>query len=355
VSFNIKVFNERLEAKNKFDANLILGAKKFHSITSRIGSNRPLGSNLIPAHAKVVEDTGIGRYKRIDDFWESVENCPVCMGKNKTFCFERLGLRICKCEDCKHRFINPRINYEKVTELYEDDRVAVSISTSSVQQDIDRIKYKYGLDLIDQIRPPSKERILDLGCGVGVSLEVAGQMGWEQSVGVDINKSYGETFDNTTKGIQFINSNFDEIDPFVIGDGYDCVTLWNVLEHLYDLDGMMIKLNKILNQNGLLLVLVPNIESLALRLFREKGSTFSWPHVSHFSIKSLRFLMDKHYFKEEFIETVITEIDNIKSYMSGEHPYHGYGDPDGLFDFITPEYIHRNFLGSRILAIYRKT
>jgi hypothetical protein len=65
--------------------------------------------------------------------------------------------------------------------------------------------------------------------------------------------------------------------------------------------------------------------------------------------------MDKHYFKEEFIETVITEIDNIKSYMSGEHPYHGYGDPDGLFDFITPEYIHRNFLGSRILAIYRKT
>ena len=50
---------------------------------------------------------------------------------------------------------------------------------------------------------------------------------------------------------------------------------------------------------------------------------------------------------------MITEIDNIKSYMSGEYPYHGYGDPEHLFDFITPEYIHRHHLGSRQIAIFR--
>tara|TARA_B100001964_G_scaffold242581_1_gene317821 strand:+ start:87 stop:842 length:756 start_codon:yes stop_codon:yes gene_type:complete len=250
--------------------------------------------------------------------------------------------------------MNPRITYEKTIELYKDSREAVSVSTSSVQKDIDSIKYEYGLGLVDQIKPPSKKRILDLGCGTGIFLEIANQMGWEQSVGVDINEAYQGTIDNSVKAIQLINSNFDEIDHSVLGDGYDCVTMWNALEHLYNLDHMMTKLRKLLKHGGLLLVLVPNVESLALRLFREKGSTFSWHHVSHFSIKSLRYLMDKHCFKEEFIETVITEIDNIKSYMSGEDTYHGVGDPDGLFNFITPEFIHQKFLGSRILSVFRK-
>ena len=39
--------------------------------------------------------------------------------------------------------------------------------------------------------------------------------------------------------------------------------------------------------------------------------------------------------------------------MSGEYPYHGYGDPEGLFDFITPEWIHARLLGSRLIAVFR--
>ena len=39
--------------------------------------------------------------------------------------------------------------------------------------------------------------------------------------------------------------------------------------------------------------------------------------------------------------------------MSGEYPYHGYGDPEKLFDFITPEYVHKNFLGSRMIGIFK--
>tara|TARA_B100000315_G_scaffold229561_1_gene239243 strand:+ start:362 stop:655 length:294 start_codon:yes stop_codon:yes gene_type:complete len=89
--FNFKNFIERLEAKNKFDANLVMGAKKFHTDTFRIGSNSPLVANLIPTLAKAVKDTGIDRYKGIDGFWEPVENCPVCKSDQKYFCFERLG------------------------------------------------------------------------------------------------------------------------------------------------------------------------------------------------------------------------------------------------------------------------
>lgn len=351
--FNIHNEKERLVAKNLFDGNIVFGAKKFHQSTNRVGKKKPLSNTLIRSHAKVVNDTGTDRFQRKEGCWELVDLCPVCKGDIFFFRFSRMAIDIYQCSNCSHQFMNPRIKYSKVIELYEDDKTAADISTSAIQKDIDRIKYSYGLDVVDQLGTPAREKILDLGCGVGVMLEEADRFGWSQSVGIDVNAAYQGTYDKTKDGIQLVNANFDELNTDEIGEGYDCVTMWNVLEHLYDLDFMMSKIKKILKSNGLLLVLVPNVESLALRLFREEGSTFSWPHVSHFCAKSLRFLMDRHAFHEEHLETIITEIDNVKSYMSGEPPYSGCGDVDSLFDFITPEYLHQNMLGSRLLGVFR--
>ena len=129
--------------------------------------------------------------------------------------------------------------------------------------------------------------------------------------------------------------------------------MWNVLEHLYDIQTIVSDVKQMLKPGGLFFVMVPNIESLASRIIRERSPTFNWKHVSHFTRGSLERLMTSCGLATEHFETVITEIDNVKSYLSGEYPYHGYGDPDGLFDFITPEYIHRNFLGSRMIGIFR--
>jgi hypothetical protein len=87
---------------------------------------------------------------------------------------------------------------------------------------------------------------------------------------------------------------------------------------------------------------------------REKSPTFNWKHVCHFTPKSLDRLMHAHGLARIHFETVITEIDNIKSYMAGEYPYHGHGDPEHLFDFITPDYLYRHHLGSRQIQVFRK-
>ena len=65
-------------------------------------------------------------------------------------------------------------------------------------------------------------------------------------------------------------------------------------------------------------------------------------------------IMKNNGFKCIHFETIISEINNVKSYLSGKDPYSGYGDSENKFDFITPKYIHKNLLGSRILAIYKK-
>ena len=171
---------------------------------------------------------------------------------------------------------------------------------------------------------------------------------------MDVNERYKDIYNASTSGIQFINSSFEKLDIDKLETGYDAITMWNVFEHLYDIQGMLTSIKNMLKNKGLFMLMIPNVESLATRLMREKSPTFNWKHVSHFSPGSLRFLMNGNGFEECFFETVISEIDNIKSYMSGEYPYHGHGDPEHLFDFITPEYIHKNLLGSRILAVFRK-
>jgi 2-polyprenyl-3-methyl-5-hydroxy-6-metoxy-1,4-benzoquinol methylase len=350
--FDVKNFSSRLKVINTFDGNLVYGANVFHSNTNRTGEGRPSSGGMTREHAKVAFDTGNDRFKIIDGLWEHVDYCPVCNSEGRDFFLTRFGLNIYRCKNCSHRYLNPRVKYEEAMMLYADDKTSSDIYSQTLQIEIDDIKYQYGIDLIDQLNPPSRKKIMDIGCGAGGFLKIADRNNWQQCVGIDVNERYQSIYQET-KGVQFISANFESLDPEKLGSDYDCIAMWSVLEHLYDLNGILKIMKRMLKKNGLLFILVPNVESLATRLMREMSPTFNWKHLSHFSPKSLKRLMSVNNFKCEHLETVITEIDNVKSYMSGEYPYNGYGDPDHLFDFITPEYLHRNLLGSRLIGVFR--
>jgi 2-polyprenyl-3-methyl-5-hydroxy-6-metoxy-1,4-benzoquinol methylase len=351
--FDINSFEERLAAKNEFDGNLVFGAREFHQKTYRTGAGRPSSGGVTREHVQVIDDSGVERFKRKEELWEPVDNCPVCHGCRRHNYIQRFGLEIARCEDCGHRYLNPRVKFEEAVKIYGDDRTASDIYTQPMQIEIDEIKYTYGLTLIDQLLSGKHEKILDIGCGAGVFLKVAFQSGWQKCVGADINQNYSSMYQDIP-GVQFISSSFEDLKPKFLGDSYDCISLWSVLEHLYELDPFVARAKELLRPGGLLFILVPNSESLATRIIRERSPTFNWKHVSHFTPKSLKTLMARHSLECAHFETVITEIDNIKSYLSGEWPYFGFGDPDHLFDFITPEFIHQNELGSRMIGIFRK-
>jgi 2-polyprenyl-3-methyl-5-hydroxy-6-metoxy-1,4-benzoquinol methylase len=345
-------FDQRLAAINRFDGNLRFGAGIFHQKTNRSGKGRPSSGGMTREQSRVVTDTGADRYRRNEGMWEDVGQCPVCRATQRGHILSRYGVDVYRCAECDHRYISPRVKFEVAMGLYADDKTASDIYTQPLQVEVDEIKYQYGLDLIAKLDPPARQRIMDIGCGAGVFLRTAEHNGWSQCVGIDVNERYAAVYRNAP-GVQFISANFESLDPTRLGRDYDCIAMWSVLEHLYDLHGILRTLKALLKQGGLLFILVPNVDSLATRLMRSLSPTFTWKHTSHFCADSLRRLMAMHRLECAHIETVITEIDNIKSYLSGEYPYHGHGDPAGLFDFITPEYLHRNLLGSRLIGVFR--
>ena len=120
--------------------------------------------------------------------------------------------------------------------------------------------------------------------------------------------------------------------------------MWDALEHTYDLNYLMKFVTKNLKKNGYFMILVPNFNSLATKLMRNLSPTFNWKHTLHFNEESLKILSKKYNLKCVHFETVVSEIDNIKSYLSGKWPYDGYGDPENHFKFITPEFLHQKNL-----------
>ena len=268
-------------------------------------------------------------------------NCPICNSEKRTNFVERMGLVFVQCDDCEHVYQDPVIKKEVAAKLYSEQKSAILHCINT--KNIDSIKYNYGLDLIDKIE-------LEYQNGGGFSWSF--KRGYTDCVGIDVS-NYASEYENE-QGINYIFSTFEELDPKSIGEPYDVISMWSVLEHIYDPRNFLNNLQKILKPNGLVFILVPNLKSLATRLTREKSPCFCWKHPHMFHIKTLDLLMNKVGMKKIHCETVITEIDNIKSYLSGEFPYHGHGDPENLFEFITPEYIHNNLLGSRLISVYEK-
>jgi SAM-dependent methyltransferase len=186
---------------------------------------------------------------------------------------------------------------------------------------------------------------LDVGCGPGVFLEVARERGWRVE-GLEFNAWCVERVRGL--GIPVFGSPLEQAD--LSPGAYQCVTLWTVLEHIVEPRSFLQSIRRLLAPDAVLLVLVPNVDSLAVRMLHEKAVTFAGDsHVNHFSPATLGRLLESSGFAVADCETLLTEVGTINNYLSFEDPY--FGDAPRVLDVVTPEYLHRNRLGYLLQVI----
>jgi ubiquinone/menaquinone biosynthesis C-methylase UbiE len=110
------------------------------------------------------------------------------------------------------------------------------------------------LQLDKEVKTKSR-RLLDVGCGQGHFLKMAQDAGW-QVEGVELAKSVCD-YAQKNFGIGVINKNLEEAN---FGQNFfDCITLWNVLDHLLDPLVTLKEVKRILKPQGILLIRVPNV------------------------------------------------------------------------------------------------
>ena len=152
-------------------------------------------------------------------------------------------------------------------------------------------------------------RLLDVGCGAGALLEIAGEMNWE-AVGVEISNSAAEfvrsrklnVFEGTLEQAAFPENHFDVI------------TCTEVLEHVTNSKELISEMSRILNPKGVLWITTPNSCGISGKLLGTKWRDIHPPeHLTLFSTKSLKMCLEEAGFKKfHFVSSGVNPFDIYK-------------------------------------------
>ena len=220
----------------------------------------------------------------------TIETCSICQNNNlinhgtiKDHSITGLDFNLSWCGKCNTLITNPRPELQELNKFYQHSNyVSHSNKANNVINSIYKIARRFTIKWKRRLieKQVNTGSLLDFGCGTGQFIDYMSAKKWE-TYGVDplINKSHGQE-----KKI------FNSIDELTKKD-FNVITLWHVLEHVYDPLGTLQSLKKILSRNGLLYIAVPNTGSLDRRFYSKYWSAYDVPrHFYHFSQSSIRML-----------------------------------------------------------------
>jgi len=129
-------------------------------------------------------------------------------------------------------------------------------------------------------------RLLDVGCGIGSYLSLMKDIGWEVR-GVEAGEN--ATLFARRSGLNVDYGSFEQVE--YPGNYFDVITMWHVFEHFQDPINVLLKTRRILKDDGLFMIGVPNYASLDRRIFKEEWNGFEIPlHLNHFTPASINTL-----------------------------------------------------------------
>lgn len=225
---------------------------------------------------------------------EKVTSCPVCgcdqVNKVITtvdYSTTKESFDITKCLVCTHLFTNPRIKEDEIAPYYDnpnyishtDDQATLF---SKVYQRLRRINLSRKTSYVSSVTP-GHGRVLDYGCGTGQFLEVLGINNFK-SEGVEINPGARE------KASQYgtVHESIDKVKP-----GVQTITMWHVMEHVYDPKTLLKEFKLRLLPGGHVLIAVPNPESHDAKHYEKYWAAWDVPiHAHHFTKRSMIKMME---------------------------------------------------------------
>ena len=204
--------------------------------------------------------------------------CPVCGATDSRAHWQKADLRLVRCSRCTMVFANPVPASYASGEFY-DDSADYYLSSAKLESDYSPVRFQRELRLFRQHCPSGE--VLDVGCSSGAFLfQLQSQFaGAYKVLGTDAS---GPPLDYAeSQGVPVLRADFLEHD--FEGSRFDAITFWAVLEHLFAPAKFLEKAAAILKPNGLCFVLVPNMDSLAVRLLGTKYRYIYPQHLNYFT------------------------------------------------------------------------
>jgi 2-polyprenyl-3-methyl-5-hydroxy-6-metoxy-1,4-benzoquinol methylase len=189
-----------------------------------------------------------------------VIHCPSCGNETSfSFRFEKKGRRFWRCCECKLEKQHPLPTEQDLKDYYEDSydvgmyrdfAAANEMKVLTARQRIKELKKSVSLD----------GKWLDVGCANGVFVKEAIALGIDAE-GVELSEN--AVAEGKDQGIPISAGTIADLDGDV---KYDCITAFDVLEHVIDPESFMRDITNRLKPGGHVVLTVPNCSSLPAKL-----------------------------------------------------------------------------------------
>jgi len=193
---------------------------------------------------------------------------------------------IVRCRRCGLVYANPRWGAKVV----EDNYRAVEDKTYVEEQEGRVLTFSRNLDPLEKLVAPTSQtrRFLDVGCHIGVMVELAQKRGWE-AWGVE--PSEWAAAHARAKGLRVITGTLDSAG--MTENYFDVVTMWDVIEHLTDPAAVLRDAHRVLKPGGILGVHTIDISSVFARLMGHRWPWLMEMHLYYFSPQTLARMLEE--------------------------------------------------------------
>ncbi len=176
--------------------------------------------------------------------------------------------------------------------------------TTSLEQDEVASEYRANvvMNVLRSKKVDSNASIVDVGCGYGILLEKLRDSRFNNYLGVE---PIGEVVESLqSRGIEAILGDLEKGVDKIDDKSIHVVTCLEVLEHLYDPESALNKINRWLQPGGILILSVPNAYRLRQRLTMLTGNPTSdvslvGGHIKFFNWNTIKDMVERAGFRVE--------------------------------------------------------
>ncbi|MAP84865.1 MAG: hypothetical protein CMF83_03970 [Candidatus Marinimicrobia bacterium] len=226
-------------------------------------------------------------------------NCAFC-GKSltvyilKNICRKGITCNVLECTECQIAMTHPFPTDKEIDDLYSTGNYRTDVGTR-FNPIVENLLYQATVVKCRRIEKYAKiGKIIDIGCGRGLFLDVMRRGGWDV-VGLELNKQTASYAEHVYDLDVYVGK---DVELSLESGNFDVVHFCGVLEHSKKPNVLLSEAHRILKNNGLLIVLLPDIRSFEFKLGRENWLHLDLPfHLFHFTEEGLIQILQEKGFK----------------------------------------------------------
>lgn len=242
------------------------------------------------------------QFRRISDLMMSaqiVRDCPSCGSQETRPRLRKGDFQLVRCCRCSMIYANPVPETFASGQYYDQAGADYYLSPAKLHSDYADVRFQRELRLFRKHCPSGA--VLDVGCSSGAFLFQLNQRfpNHYRLLGTDVSGpplAYAES-----RGVPVVPGHFLEHD-FGAAQ-FDAVCFWAVLEHLLQPKAALEKAWSLLKPEGWCFILVPNMNSLAVRWLGHRYRYIYPQHLNYFTRTTLTKLVEPRFSAVEFRST----------------------------------------------------